>query len=747
MTTFRSAGVLFLAAAYLAGAQLTSSTYLRASFTPAAIATDAASNIYIAGNIVLDSVTGRQGVLVVKLNPQGTEYLYETYISGSTGEYTGGIAVDGTGNAYIAGTTMSSDFPLTPGGALTSPATGPNDQRPFLVRLDSNGIVTLSTIFGGQGGAGAVVIAADGNILVSGGSGQKGFPSTPGAYSVPDTTGRAFLVKLDPTTPKILFSATGIGGTSIAQDSTGDIFVSGLTGFPSDYPTTPGAYQTQFYENLVCEFPCHFYSPGGSQYVTKIDPTGSKLIYSTGLNPPIADGLDYNGDDPNLISITNAGLAVDAAGNAYVTGETVYPHYPFTTPPPPNLVTVPFVSKLDPTGSKLLFSVPAGGSSLQLDSFGNLDAAGILYGPVPVPSTTTNAMVGLPANFPSLCLPNNVTSLSEGYLQQLDPTTGTVRSAQFLDGSIVSSAVIALGSEGKVWISGAISRPDIPFTLNPLFPPNLGPAPQPGAYLASIAFSESTTPAGPQLGCVLDSADMMHAGPIGPGQLLTLMGTNLGPEEGVSAPAGGSTSLAGVTVTFDDTPAKLLYVSSSQINVAVTGLSQTGASIEPSSVMQIKVNGAPAAVRLFPITSSTPSLFADLFASLPASCAQTSAPQALARNADGSINSCLQPSKPGSTISLYLNGAGMGIFFIFDWDVVINGGSAEVVNVTNENEWVTRVDVRLPASVTSTPGMAQGFNVTMRASGLPVGPFYLMPDLSPGLPAETSQPLTIWVEP
>jgi hypothetical protein len=96
---------------------------------------------------------------------------------------------------------------------------------------------------------------------------------------------------------------------------------------------------------------------------------------------------------------------------------------------------------------------------------------------------------------------------------------------------------------------------------------------------------------------------------------------------------------------------------------------------------------------------------------------------------------------------LYLNGVGIGTsldngyFGIFDWDVVINGASAEVVNVTNENEWVTRVDVRLPASVTSTPGMAQGFNVTMRESGLTVGPFYLT------LTAGTSLPLTIWVEP
>ncbi len=415
-------------------------------------------------------------------------------------------------------------------------------------------------------------------------------------------------------------------------------------------------------------------------------------------------------------------------------------------------MTVPFLSKLDPTGSKLLFSVPAGGSGLQLDASGNLYAAGILYGPVPVPSAATSAMVGLPANFPSLCLPNNVTNLSEGYLQQLDPATGTVRSVQFLDGSLVSSAAIALGSEGAVWMSGATSRADIPFTPNPLFPANLGPAPQPGGYLASVEFSESTTPTGPQLGCVLDSADSMHAGPIAPNQLLTLLGTGLGPEKGVSAPAAGSTSLAGVTVTFDDIPAKLLYVSSSQINVAVPAVSQETDSIAASTLMQIKVNGAPSAVRLFPLTSSSPSLFADLFASPPASCTQGYPPPALARNADGSINSCLQPAKSGSTISLYLNGVGIGtedyfdFFSIFDFDVVINGGSAEVVNVAHENDWVTRMDVRLPASLKATPG-TQAFNLTVRESGLPVGPLSLTPRLSPYLPAGTSQPLVIWIEP
>jgi len=230
------------------------------------------------------------------------------------------------------------------------------------------------------------------------------------------------------------------------------------------------------------------------------------------------------------------------------------------------------------------------------------------------------------------------------------------------------------------------------------------------------------------------------------------LGTGLGPEKGVTAPAAGSTSLAGVTVTFDDIPAKLLYVSSSQINVAVPAVSQETDFLEASSLMQIKVNGVLSAGRLLPVTSSSPSLFTDLFATPPASCTQGFPPPVLARNADGSINSCSQPAKPGSTISLYLNGVGIGtegyfgFFSIFDSDVVINGASAEVVNLANENDWVTRVDVRLPASLAATPG-TQAFNVTVRESGLPVGPLSLTPGLSPYLAAGASVPLSIWVEP
>ena len=456
----------------------------------------------------------------------------------------------------------------------------------------------------------------------------------------------------------------------------------------------------------------------------------------------------------------NNGLAVDSIGNAYVTGWTNVADYPFTTPPPANALMIPFVSKLDPTGSKLLFSVAAGGSSLQLEGSGSLYAAGVLaigdssYMPAAAPPVPA----GLPASLPTQCLPNNITTVSEAYLQQLDSSTGVVRSAEFIDGSVISSASVALGWQGGgIWITGSISQPDLPFTpdalfpvrltANPPLPTGLRPGSQPGAYLASVAFSEPV-PEGPTTSCVLDAATGMHVGVVAPNQLLTLMGMKLGPAQGVTAPGGGSASIAGVTVDFDGKPAKLLYVSSSQINVAVPP------DVKGGTIMQIKTSSSAQAVsapRLFPVTSSNPSMFADLFHLQPGCPASSRfAPPVLARNVDGSINSCDHASKPGSVVSLYLNGVGRGTSLfgeppqIFDVSVIIGGVSAEVISVALENDWVTRVEVRVPELDSSPPG-SRALPVTMQESNLPVGPLSLDLRLSPNLPAGMSIPLTLWV--
>ena len=91
-----STGLAFAASVFPV---LTYSTYLRDSFTPKAIAVDSSGNIYVAGNAIVDTATSQTTVLVVKLNPQASQYLYVRYLGGSVGDYANAIAVDGAGNA------------------------------------------------------------------------------------------------------------------------------------------------------------------------------------------------------------------------------------------------------------------------------------------------------------------------------------------------------------------------------------------------------------------------------------------------------------------------------------------------------------------------------------------------------------------------------------------------------------------------------------------------------------------------
>src|SRR6476660_4895618 len=86
---------------------LTYSTYLRDNFTPHAIATDSSGNIYMAGNAIVDPSSSQTTVLVMKLNPHASQYLYVRYLGGSVSDNASAIAVDSAGNAYIAGVTTS----------------------------------------------------------------------------------------------------------------------------------------------------------------------------------------------------------------------------------------------------------------------------------------------------------------------------------------------------------------------------------------------------------------------------------------------------------------------------------------------------------------------------------------------------------------------------------------------------------------------------------------------------------------
>ena len=669
---------LAVAASVFAYPALTYSTYLRDHFTPKAIATDAQGNLYLAGNAVVDSVIPQTMVLVMKLNPQASRYVYVRYFGGSIGDFANALAVDSAGNAYVAGYTISPDFPVTAGGGLATPSVG-GSQRSFVTKLDVNGGVVFSALLGGATAsmAQAVTVTPAVQVLVSGTSLTSGFPSTSGAYSIGDTANHPYLLELDATGTKTIFSATGIGGSALAADSSG-IYVAGTTTL-LDYPTTTGAYQTSFPKVMNCASPdCAFPFPGTNQYVTKVDVTGSRLIYSTAVT--------------GTRNTVNGGVAVDRAGNVYLTG-FAGATYPYTVAVPtlpveqsPYYNTLPFLTKLDAAGQSLVFSVPVGGAGVQIDAGGAVDAGGFV-GSLPSSTGVLSAIPAL-AGVHTACLPDVGPGVHQvsAYVAQVDGSSGNLLGSQFLGGGSLTLAGVAL-SGSTVWAAGATNFADLPITPEALTIASAGANPLPGAYLGAVDFARAQPAAGtPQIGCITDSASDAQAGPAARYELLTIFGSGLGPPMGVAAADDSTTSLAGVRVTFGSTPAPLLYVSATQINVAVplVGFDQSWAA------MQVSVNGASAAPVAIQLTPAYPNLFP------------------LALNADGAANSATHPAALGETVSVFLNGlsglpretprtsanpASIQLATDDGWSIA---------NVAAANRFVERVDLRVPAA-TSFP--------------------------------------------
>ena len=240
---------------------------------------------------------------------RASDLLYATFLGGGEGDWANEVAVDATGNAYVAGSTRSSDFPTTPGAYDT---THNESTDAFVARLNPSGSDLLyATFLGGDGSdyGDGVAVDATGNAYVTGSNGSSDFPTTSGAYDTTHNGGAdVFVSKLNPSGSDLLY-ATFLGGggddrgKGIAVDGSGSAYVTGWT-FSPDFPTTPEAYDTT-------------YNGSYDAFVARVNPSGSDLPYATFLG-----GSDYD--------IGN-GIAVDGPGNAYVTGYTTSSDFP-TTP-------------------------------------------------------------------------------------------------------------------------------------------------------------------------------------------------------------------------------------------------------------------------------------------------------------------------------------------------------------------------------------------------------------------------------
>lgn len=764
----KAPGFLFLAAIIVqkaTPANLAISTYLKDGFNPTAIASDSAGDLYLAGSAVVDPASGTTSAVVAKLDPKASQYLYLTYFDSAADDHLSSIGVDSAGNAYIAGWTTNPNFPNA-GGALGTAPTSSTDTRAFVAKLSPDGRVLFSVLIGGATTAQArgIAVTPQGQILVSGIASSSGFPHTSGAYSVADSTNHWFLMELTAGASQMIFSATGIGGSSIALDASGNIYLAGSSP-GTDYPTTPGAYQTALVQGYSgCgNIACQFLISGNLQHVTKVDPAASKLIYSTGLNDPTGAAG----------STTNTGLEIDAAGNAYLTGTLFAAQYPFTVTEPNNsspYFPSGYLTKLDPTGANVLFSIPAGGAGVQLDSSGAVYVGGIVstYSPPADLSILLTTPLAPPPIFswiPQQCWPDNIAAISEAYVLKVDPTSGKVLDGQWIDGSAPGATGITLAA-GKVWITGETPAPDVPFSPGVLAPQNLGPGFLAGAYLSAADFSGGVH-TGPAIACVLDGGNLTHVGPVAAYQVLSIFGTNLGPATGVAAPDGADTSIAGVSITFNGAPAQLLYVSASQINVVVPPppppATQAAVALLSAMVMQLTVNGVTIQ-RQFPYTVSNMNLFADL-SSDPYSCpAGVSAIsigggfQPVATNADGSANSCANPAKYGSTVSFFMHGAGGDAFGfqmpqqLLNVQAFVYNCPATVTSASLIDSFIYKVDVTLPASLLpcsqySSNAAENSFFVTFSYNGNAVGPLFVpFPNGGPivNLPSEP-MPMTVWV--
>jgi hypothetical protein len=399
--TLPDAAAVFVTKIDADGSSLLYSTYVGGTGTGTdsgnGIAVDASGDAFVAGGTTSTTfpttsvafqktLKGAGNAFVFELVPDGTSLTYCTYLGGSGNDVALGIALDSAGNAYPVGETSSTDFPTSPnplqGYVAGSKASG------FVTKLNSLGTALVySTYLGGSSAGdfvGAVALDSSDNVYVTGQTFSSSFPTTTGAFqpkcgSCSGGDSDAFVTKLSPTGSALLYS-TFLGGSGtdigdgIAVDSSGNAYVTGLTG-STDFPLQ-SALQTAL---------------GGADdaFVTKLNPAGSALVYSTFLG----------GSQPDGAVTFGASIAVDSSGYAYLTGQTSSTDFPLQSALQSTYgggSTDAFVSEINSTGSALAFSTYLGGSQDEDDSGS--------YGAIAVDSVGANIYVTgstLSINFPT----------------------------------------------------------------------------------------------------------------------------------------------------------------------------------------------------------------------------------------------------------------------------------------------------------------------------------------------------------
>ena len=398
------------------------------------IAVDTAGNTYITGttesvNFPLQSQAAgypndnRKNAFVMKLNPQGTTVLYSTYLGGSADDEGLAITVDSSGQVLVSGYTDSTNFPT----ASPYRATNSGARDGFITRLSATGsTLVYSTYLGGSGSdlAFAVALDSQGNFYVAGSTTSTSFPTVSPYQASLVALRDAFVTKFNPTGSTLLYS-TYLGGNAddvgygIAVDTSGSAYVAGIT--QSDNFPTANPMQSS-------------YEGSTDVFVTKLNPAGSTLAYSTYLGAGFFEDC-YS-------------IAVDDQGSAYVAGSTESATFPVTSPYQISKRTGAdaFITKLTPSGKTRVYSTFLGGNgedranAIAVDRMGNATITGYT----------------LSSDFPSAePLQPAYGGGQDAFVARLNPTGLSLLYSTYLGGSDSDTgSAVAVDTSGNAFVAG-----------------------------------------------------------------------------------------------------------------------------------------------------------------------------------------------------------------------------------------------------------------------------------------------------
>ena len=426
------------------GGQLVFSTYLGGNAFDKAngVAVDSSGNVYVVGytaspdfpttkGAFQTTYGGNGNAFVVKLASGGSSLTYSTYFGGSGGDFGLGIVIDSAGDAYITGSTGSTNFPVAQ--AFQGTLGGGSDAFVAEVKPDGSAPV-FSSYLGGAGADSGQGIALDssGNIYVTGFTYSTNFPVASPLQAENAGGSDAFVTKLRPSGAGIIYSGY-LGGSAndrgyaIAVDSGGNVYVSGDT-FSSNFPTTPAPGPAPFQAAN---------GGGDDAFVAKLNAAGNALDYSTYLGGAGADQA--------------FGIALDGAGDAYVTGYTLSSNFPTENPLDGTFgggtcnissCADAFVTEVNPQGGALVYSTYLGGSGADFGQAVAVDSTGNAYVTGSTASTNFPAIGGA---FQSAF--TGTSSAGNAFVAKVSPANAPALS--------ISPQTIAFGNEGVGYPSAA----------------------------------------------------------------------------------------------------------------------------------------------------------------------------------------------------------------------------------------------------------------------------------------------------